>query len=98
MAENNKKVLYIIIAVAVIVVVLAAGYLFRDKIFKKQAPPTGETSAKTETQTLGGEISKQVGDSTEKIPETNPFQATTNPFEEAKTNPYKDVYKNPFGQ
>ena len=40
----------------------------------------------------------QVHNSAERLPDINPYDAQTNPFEAAATNPFKDVYKNPFNR
>lgn len=45
---------------------------------------------------LGGEIYEKVQNPGEKLPQVNPFEAQTNPFQEAKTNPFEGGYKNPF--
>ena len=84
----------LIIAIAIIVIALGVFFWFR---YYRAAPISVPPPASTEKSAgLGSEISKQVQNPTDKLPETNPFQAKVNPFGDVKTNPYKDVYKNPF--
>jgi flagellar basal body-associated protein FliL len=88
---NSKKILLVIITITIAAVLIIGGFFIYKKYYQK-APATEQP------QTLGGQIYEQIQNPAEKIPETNPFKAKTNPFEEAKTNPFKDVYKNPFGE
>jgi flagellar basal body-associated protein FliL len=87
----NKKI-FIIIAI-IILAILVGGYIWWKYYRVAPSVPKAEEPAG-----LGGQIYEQVQNPAEKIPETNPFQAKTNPFEEVKTNPFKEVYKNPFGE
>ena len=58
-----------------------------------------EVAEVEESGGLGSEISGQIQQNpVEDIPQTNPFEAETNPFGETQANPFEDVYKNPFGQ
>lgn len=86
----NKKI-NIIIIVVIIVLLIIGGYF----VYKKYWPTPSEP-VREETVSLGGQIYEQVQNPAEKIPETNPYSAKTNPFEEAKINPFENVYKNPF--
>ena len=81
---------------AVIVVLIAIGFFVWWKYYRPAPVPAPAVPTAEEPQTLGGQIYEQVQNPAERLPETNPFEAKVNPFEEAKTNPYKDVYKNPF--
>jgi hypothetical protein len=80
-----------IIVVTIIVVAVSAGvgYWYWRSRKPEQVTPTG----------LGAELFEKGRNPLRgELPEVNPFNAETNPFEETKTNPLKDVYKNPFGQ
>ena len=88
---GNKKTL-LTIAIIVAVALIVGGFFVYKKYYKAPEP----TPAKEEPATLGGQIYEQIQNPAEKIPETNPYSAKVNPFEEAQTNPFKDVYKNPF--
>lgn len=84
---NKKTLLIIIIVIAALII---GGVFIYQKYYQKAPLP------KEEPATLGEQIYEQVQNPIEKLPETNPYEAKTNPFEEAKTNPFKDVYTNPF--
>lgn len=77
---------------AMIILLIAAlavgGYLFYK--FKYKALDKGEPAS------LGAQVADQIQNPAEKVPDVNPYDAKTNPFESAKVNPFKDVYKNPF--
>lgn len=92
----NKKIT--IIVIAIIIAIATIGFFVWQKYYKAEPAPTPSPVATEKPQTLGGEISEQVQNPAEKLPETNPYEAKTNPFEEAKTNPFEDIYKNPFGE
>jgi hypothetical protein len=92
--DTVKKIIEITVPV-VIVALFAVGYFVWKKYYRK---PDIEPIKQEESKTLGGQIYDQVENPAQKLPETNPFQANTNPFDEIKTNPYKEVYKNPFAQ
>ena len=84
----------LIIAIAIVVIALGIFFLWK---YYRAAPISVPSPTSAEKSTgLGSEISKQVQNPTDKLPETNPFQAKVNPFGDVKTNPYKNVYKNPF--
>ena len=85
---GNKKTL-LTIAIIVAVALIVGGFFVYKKYYRKAPAPE-------QPQTLGGQIYEQIQNPAEKIPETNPYSAKVNPFEEAQTNPFKDVYKNPF--
>ena len=89
---NGKKKIAVILGVAIAAVLIVGGVFVYQKYYRKAPAP------KEEPQTLGGQIYEQVQNPAEKIPETNPYSANTNPFETAKTNPFKNVYNNPFGE
>lgn len=93
----HKKNIIIVIG-TIIIIIFAAGFFAWQKYYKAEPAPTPSPVATEKLQTLGGEISKQVQNPAEKLPQTNPYEAKTNPFEETKTNPFEDLYKNPFGE
>ncbi|MFY9493393.1 MAG: hypothetical protein WAP55_02880 [Minisyncoccia bacterium] len=77
------------VAVLVLIVVALGFYLIW-----RYSQKGGEE--KTSAPTLGEQVSGQVQTPTESVPNVNPYEAETNPFE--KANPLKNIYKNPFGQ
>ena len=91
---GNKKTLLIVVAIVVAVALIVSGFFVYKKYYPKAPAPTPTE----EPTTLGGQIYEQVQNPAEKIPETNPYSAKTNPFEEIETNPFKEIYKNPFGE
>lgn len=97
----NREIIekIIIIIIGVVIAVLMVGFFkkYYNKIEPGLTPtPTSIVTPKEEPQTLGGEISEQIENPTEKLPQVNPYEAKTNPFEETKTNPFENLYKNPF--
>jgi len=95
----NKKVLIILI----VSFVLVTGVLLVMFTREKPQPAEQETSKplvlppiEKEPVGFGGQVYEQVESPAEKLPETNPFEAQTNPFEEKKTNPFEEGYTNPF--
>lgn len=91
--NNNKKNTTIFAIVAIIVILGAVFYLTAAKY------RTANTQ-KDKIENIGAQTAPagQVHNPAEKLPDTNPYDAQTNPFGEAKTNPFKDVYKNPFSK
>lgn len=90
----NKKNIFIILAI--IILIALGGFYYWQKYYKISAPlqPTAEAP-----KTLGEQIiSETITNPAETIPQTNPYEAKTNPFEEVKTNPFSDIYKNPFAK
>lgn len=80
-----------LIAVGVVVIVLAAAGIWYWQ--RRQSAPPAETPA----QTIGGELfEKAQNPLKDELPQTNPFKAKTNPFENAETNPFIGTYENPF--
>jgi len=77
-----KSKILVIEVVIIAALILVGVYFFFNPIYRSSAPIPA-------SQSLGDEISNQVQDPAEKLPETNPFN-------QAKTNPYEDSYKNPF--
>ncbi|MDP3948853.1 MAG: hypothetical protein Q8Q17_02800 [bacterium] len=75
---NTKNI--VLLAIVIIIVALAAWY-----IVGKKAAPTSSTAG----QGLGADIYEQaVPNAAEKLPETNPFKAESNPFKAVQTNPF----------
>jgi len=84
----SKKTVTILI---LIIIVLAVG-LYYWKFSDRTSPnKAAETAA-----TFGEDIADKLANPGAKLPDVNPYDAKTNPFEGTKTNPFKDVYKNPF--
>ena len=93
MKVNNKRNV-IIFAIAAIVLIMGAIFYFTASKYKiANTQKEKKESAGAQTATAG-----QVHNPAERLPDINPYDAPTNPFEEAKTNPFKDVYKNPFNR
>lgn len=93
----DKKVLIILIVSLVLVTGLALYIFTREKPQPaEQAQPLVLPPIQKEQAGFGGQVYEQVQSPAEKLPETNPFEAQTNPFEEVKTNPFEEGYKNPF--
>jgi len=90
MMSGNKKILLIIVILA-----LAVGGVF---YFLEKYPQITKPLEEEAPKTFGAKIYQMIQSPIEKIPQTNPFKVSINPFEELKINPFKDVYKNPFGE
>lgn len=88
----NKKPLVL----GIIVILLIAMGIYFWKFYRRPAAIIPSAQKIEEPQGLGNKIAEEVQNPAEKIPQTNPYETETNPFEETKTNPFKDVYKNPF--
>mgnify|MGYP001605559261 CR=1 FL=1 len=86
MEKETPKIKLAAIIVAV-VAVAAVGYL----VYKYKFKPA-ELNAPA---TLGGQISDQIQNPADAIPDANPYDTKTNPYE-AKVNPFRDTYQNPF--
>ncbi len=84
----SKKTATILILV---IIVLAVGLYYWK--FSKKSPSNKATET---AATFGEDIADKLANPGAKLPDVNPYDAKTNPFEGAKTNPFKDVYKNPF--
>jgi len=91
--DNNKKNIIAFAIVAIIIILGAVFYFTTTKYRTANAPKEKTTGADLPTAPAG-----QVHNPAERLPDANPYDAKTNPFEEAKTNPFKDVYKNPFSK
>ena len=85
--ENETPKSTRLIAGVVILIVIVGGYLWFK--YKDKTAPEAGTEA-----TLGEQVSDQTQTPTDSVPNVNPYEAETNPFE--KANPLKDIYKNPF--
>ena len=90
MSKNN---LYISAAVAALVVLGGVALYFMQQ--KPQEAQRSIPEAAPQEQGFGGELYEQAQNPAAKVPETNPFEAETNPFQQAKTNPFEG-YQNPF--
>lgn len=84
---ENRGLIITVISTAVIAV--AVVFVFFSPFLEDDIAGSPTPLPSEENKSLGEEISDQVQDPAEKIPETNPF-------EKVKTNPYEDSYKNPF--
>lgn len=80
-----------LIAVGILVVALiAAGIWYWQR--RRPAPP-----AEVPAQSIGAELFEKAQNPLKgELPETNPFQAETNPFKNTETNPFIGTYENPF--
>ncbi|KKR52185.1 MAG: hypothetical protein UT90_C0023G0003 [Parcubacteria group bacterium GW2011_GWA1_40_21] len=90
--DNNKKNVIAFVAV-VVIIILGAVFYFTATKYRIM-----NTQEKTDNASLPASPQGQVHNPAERLPDANPYDAKTNPFEEAKTNPFKDVYKNPFNK
>jgi hypothetical protein len=82
---NKKQVVW----GAVLVIAIVAGWWFMKG--RNREPVRTEETASSAEAGMGAEVFGQVSQNpAEKMPETNPFVADT--------NPYSGAYKNPFGQ
>ena len=79
----NKKIV-IASAILAALAVLVIGGFFVVKKYKKPSDGWGSQVFDSATNPVG-----------EKLPETNPFDANTNPFQD-QPNPLDKTYKNPF--
>ncbi|MBI4993508.1 hypothetical protein HZC33_00910 [Candidatus Wolfebacteria bacterium] len=92
-----NKIIFIIAVVILIALISWAGIFYWQKYYKVSVQPVPEAPKAPET--LGEQISGQtITNPADTIPQTNPYEAKTNPFESVKTNPYSDVYTNPFAK
>ena len=78
------KLAMIIVAVVAVAIVGYIVYKYKFKSAELNAPAT-----------LGGQISDQIQNPADAIPDANPYDTKTNPYE-AKVNPFRDTYQNPF--
>ena len=83
----------ILFAVCALLTIAVGGgiwfFAFRETSPQQEVPGSRAKS-------FGEKVYDQVQNPAANIPDTNPFEVQTNPFEEAQTNPFKDAYKNPF--
>lgn len=95
MEENNNKKNTIIFAIVAIIVVLLGAVFYLTAAKYRTA-----NTQKDKIENIGAQKAPagQVHNPAEKLPDTNPYSAKTNPFGGTKTNPFKDVYKNPFSK
>ena len=85
-----KKI--IIIAVVVVVAAAAVFWLVTKKpsTTSPSGQKAGEQAAPAGVSGVGGQLFEQVQQNpAEKMPETNPFEKQTNPYEGAYTNPFE---------
>ncbi len=94
MEKNSNKKNIIIFAIGAIVIIIGAVFYFTAAKYKTANAPKETTNGAD----LLASPSEQVHNLAERLPDANPYDAKTNPFEEAKINPFKDVYKNPFSR
>ncbi|MEK7150569.1 MAG: hypothetical protein AAB688_00825 [Patescibacteria group bacterium] len=93
MEKDNKKNM-IIFAIAAIIIILGAVFYFTTTKYRIM----NTQKEKMDNAALPASPQGQVHNPAERLPDTNPYDAKTNPFEEVKTNPFKDIYKNPFNK
>lgn len=95
---ENKSKTTVTAVIAILAIAAGIGFWYRQS---KKMAPAGSASTETFTQEkvaggLGGNIyEKSQNPISDKLPETNPFGASINPFEK-EANPLKAQYKNPF--
>ncbi|KKQ23437.1 hypothetical protein A2999_00245 [Candidatus Wolfebacteria bacterium RIFCSPLOWO2_01_FULL_38_11] len=77
----------LIIVISISILIIAVLGFFAWQKYYRSAIQTPQTKTPSENLNV-----------IENMPQTNPYEAKTNPFEEAKTNPFQDAYKNPFGK
>ena len=77
--------------IIIILVVLLGGFIAWWYWTPSVEAPVDEGSG------LGSELYENAQNPlNDQLPETNPFDASTNPFEKTETNPFKSNYNNPF--
>ena len=83
--EKYKPAVVIILAT-----IMVAAFLIINQYrkFGRLFPPLPPQTSTKESEGIGSDIQENVSKPVENLPQTNPF--------ETKTNPYDDVYKNPF--
>lgn len=87
--EEKSKLNPLVIGVIILVLLLVGAGIWYWRSKKIAVPPTG----------LGSQLFERAQNPLQnKLPETNPFQAETNPFSDTETNPLKSIIKNPFKQ
>lgn len=97
--ENQKKILAALLALMNIALIsYLCFYIWKSFYSQNVAMQPSIVIKKTEPKSLGQEIYEEIKNPMQDIPQTNPYSAKTNPFEEAKTNPFRDIYKNPFAK
>lgn len=80
----------IVIGVLVLLLIVAGIWYWQSR----EAPPPPQE----EPAGVGAQIfEKAQNPVADKVPETNPFESTPNPFKK-ETNPLKAIYQNPFGE
>lgn len=84
--EEKSKLSPLVIGIIILVLLLIEGGIWYWQS-RKGERPTG----------LGSQLFERAQNPLQnKLPETNPFKAETNPFSDTETNPLKGVIKNPF--
>ncbi|MBI2674275.1 MAG: hypothetical protein HYX22_00855 [Candidatus Yanofskybacteria bacterium] len=91
----SKNLLIIVVAVVVAIIALVLVF-FNPLKTQRSATVTSTPAPENVSKSLGEEISGQIQNPAEKLPESNPFQESANPFEETNTNPFRDTFTNPF--
>ncbi|MBI2577752.1 MAG: hypothetical protein HYV77_02815 [Candidatus Wildermuthbacteria bacterium] len=70
--------------------------LFFGQREKQQSAPKVAPIERGQSSGMGGNLYEKSNNPAAQLPDTNPFEAETNPFRETKTNPFEEGYKNPF--
>lgn len=91
----SKNILYFIVAIAILAMLGGAAFYFTQR--QPQEVQRSVSEEQPQEQGLGGDLYDQVQNPVAEVPQTNPFEAETNPFQQAKTNPFES-YQNPFGE
>ncbi|GEM_PF-2823623 len=92
----SKNILYFITAGVILVALGVVGFYFTQQPDQDAQGVISQESQQQE-QGLGGDLYDQIQNPAVEVPETNPFEAETNPFQQVKTNPFEN-YQNPFGE
>ena len=85
-SDNKKRILIGILALSLALVAGCVFYYLKD--YAKQPTRILELLEREGPKTFGGKIHQGLQNPGERIPQTNPFKAEINPFEELKINPF----------
>ena len=84
---DRKAKLTVAVVLAILLIAAGAWYWRARRALPPPPPPPS----------LGGEIfEKAQNPLKDELPQTNPFKAETNPFQNTETNPFIGTYENPF--
>ena len=96
--ERGNVLVIVVVIVVVIALIIGGFFVFRN--MGDDVTPESETHTEDIVQdtaeTVGEQISEALDNPVEDVPDTNPFEDTVNPIEQAETNPFDSGYTNPF--